>query len=448
MATSTLIHEDDQGAPRRLALRGLAKRLMASTDTHRGISAVLDQGIVSGLSFATCSIVAIACGRFELGVAHLVLTILVLAMNVQGELVNAPFTVYRQRQHAADRAAFTGSMFVHQSWLAALSFIGVCGYLIVLYCGIGPTHLIAPLWMLLLALPFCLMHAFLRHLAFACFQFRIALAMDITVTWIQLGTIMALFFTGTLTVSSIFVAMGTASAIACVAWYLVRPEPFQIVWRRSWHDWCANWLFGRWAMLSHAIGCAMTYVLPWLLAAMHDESATGTLAACSKLSALAGTFVVGVAHYLTPKAVASYASHGLAGLHRVLGVTAGVFVSAVGLFCLIVLVTGDTLLTALFGNEFAGAGAVASVLSLAVLLNSLAVVAGNALWAIDRPQANLIGDVAALLATLVAAVWLVGCWGALGAAVAILVGGGVGAVVRGTTFWILSQRIAAAAEGV
>jgi len=102
----------------------------------------------------------------------------------------------------------------------------------------------------------------------------------------------------------------------------------------------------------------------------------------------------------------------------------------------------------LFGDEFAGSGAVVSVLSLAVLLNSLAVVAGNALWAIDRPQANLFGDFAALLATLVAAVWLVGSWGALGAAVAILVGGAVGAVVRGTTFWILSQRIAVAAEGV
>ena len=446
MATSTLVHEVGQGA--RPTLSGLARRLWASADAQRGISAVLDQGIVSGLSFATCSIVAIACGRFELGVAHLVLTILVLAMNVQGELVSAPFTVYRQRKQQADRAAFTGSMFIHQSWLAALSFLGVCSYLIVLHCGFGPAHMIGPLWMLLLAMPFCLMHSFLRHLAFACFQFRVALAMDITVTWIQLGMIMALFFTGSLTVSSIFVAMGTACAIACVAWYLVRPEPFQIVWRQSWHDWCTNWLFGRWAMLSHAIGCAMTYVFPWLLVAMHDESATGTLAACSKLSALAGTFVVGVAHYLTPKAVASYASHGLAGLHRVLGVTAGVFVVTVGLFCLIVFATGDILLTTLFGDEFAGAGTVVSVLALAVLLNSLAVVAGNALWAIDRPQANLFGDVATLVVTLVAAVLLVGNWGALGAAVAILVGGGAGAVVRGLTFWILSQRIATATEGV
>jgi len=292
------------------------------------------------------------------------------------------------------------------------------------------------------------MHSFLRHLAFACFQFRVALAMDITVTWIQLGMILVMFFTGTLTVASIFVAMGTATAIACVAWYLVRPEPFQVVWRHGWRDWCTNWLFGRWAMLSHTVGCAMTYVLPWLLASMHDASATGTLAACSKLSALAGTFVVGVAHYLTPKAVASYASHGLPGLHRVLGITTGVFVLAVGLFCLIVFATGDMLLTTLFGDDFAGAGTVVSVLSLAVLLNSLAVVAGNALWAIDRPQANLFGDVASLLATLVAAICLVGSWGALGAAVAILVGGGVGAVVRGMTFWILSRRIAAATEVV
>lgn len=448
MAISTLAGETDEGATRPATIHGLAKSMLASADTQRGISAVLDQGIVSGLSFATCSIVAIACGRFELGVAHLLLTILVLAMNVQGELVNAPFTVYRQRQHPADRPAYTGSMFVHQAWLAVLSLLGVCGYLIVLHCGIGPAHMIAPLWMLLLAMPFCLLHAFLRHLSFACFQFRVALAMDVAVTWIQLGTIMALYFAGLLSVSSIFVAMGAASAIACVAWYVVRPEPFQVVWQQSWRDWCTNWLFGRWAMLSHAVGCAMTYVLPWMLVAMHDEAATGTLAACSKLSALAGTFVVGVAHYLTPKAVASYSSHGLGGLYRVLGATAAVFVVAVGAFCLVILATGDILLTALFGDDFAGAGPVAGVLSVAVLFNSLAVVAGNALWAIDRPQANLFGDVAALAATLAAAVWLVGGWGALGAAAAILIGGFVGAVVRGITFWILSRRIAAMAEVV
>jgi O-antigen/teichoic acid export membrane protein len=415
-------------------------------DTQRGISAVLDQGIVSGLSFATCSIVAIACGRFELGVAHLVLTILVLAMNVQGELVNAPFTVYRPRRRPSDRPAYTGSMFVHQASLAALSLLCVSGYLIVLVCGIGPAHMITPLFMLLLAMPFCLMHAFLRHVAFACFQFRVALAMDIAVTWIQLSSILVLFFTGTLTVSSIFIVMGVASAIVCVSWYLLRPEPFHVIWRQSWLDWCTNWLFGRWAMLSHAVGCAMTYVLPWLLVAMHDEAATGTLAACGKISALAGTFVVGVAHYLTPRAVESYARDGLPGLHRVLGATVGVFVAAVGAFCVLIFATGDTLLTALFGDEFAGAGAIVSVLSVAVLLNSLAVVAGNALWAIDRPQANLFGDIAALVATLAAAVGLVASWGALGAAVAILVGGGVGAIVRGMTFWILSQRVASTAE--
>ena len=146
MATSTLAHENEQAVMGRPALSRLAKRLLVSADTQRGVSAVLDQGIVSGLSFATCSIVAIACGRFELGVAHLVLTILVLAMNVQGELINAPFTVYRQRTHPVDRPAYTGSMFVHQAWLATLSLTCVCGYLIVLYCGIGPAHMIAPLW--------------------------------------------------------------------------------------------------------------------------------------------------------------------------------------------------------------------------------------------------------------------------------------------------------------
>ncbi len=442
MATSTITGDGGAG-PARGDAASRALRLPAGADVRRGLLAILDQGIVSGLSFATCSIVAVACGRFDLGVAHLVLTILVLMMNVQGELVNAPFTVYRARRSGDELAAYTGSALAHQAWLGVVGLGGLLVYLAVLSRGSGAAPLVSPVWALLFAAPFCLLHAFLRHLSFACFQFRVALAMDIAAAWLQLSVIVLLMFCDALTVPAVFLAMGLASAASCLGWFAVRPEPWRVVRGRLWGDWRTNWSFGRWSLSSHMIGRAMTYVLPWLLAAAHDEAATGTFAACSKLSALASTFVVGIAHFLTPKAVHAYAAGGLPALNRVLGAAACVFSASVGVFCLIVFSTGDLLMVTLFGADFAGTGAIAGLLSAAVLVNSLSVVAGNALWAIDRPQANLIGDSAALLTTLGVALWLVGDYGALGVAVAILVGGTVGGAARGATFWRYSRRLSA-----
>jgi O-antigen/teichoic acid export membrane protein len=178
-----------------------------------------------------------------------------------------------------------------------------------------------------------------------------------------------------------------------------------------------------------------------MLQAAHNETAIGTLAACGKLSALAGTFVIGVAHFLTPTAVGAFASRGLRGLHRVLLVTGVVFAATVGGFCVLVALYGDPLMVTLFGDEFAGTGRIAALLSGAVLVNSMAVVAGNALWAIHRPQANLIGDAVTLVVTLLLATWLVGPWGALGIATSMLIGTTVGAAVRWLTFWLSTREL-------
>ncbi|MBC8355946.1 MAG: hypothetical protein H8E66_28550 [Planctomycetes bacterium] len=411
-------------------------------DVRNAFLAVLDQGIVSGLSFATSATIATACGRTGLGIAHLALTLLYLMMNVQGELLNAPYTIYRSRKRGSRLHAYSGSAFVHQSILAAVGTIAVVGLIGLNAIGIGPTELTPSLWVLLVASPFCLLHSFLRNFSFAAFQFRVAVAMDIAAAVLQLTTLIVLVQLDMLTVPLLFVAMGMSSFAACVGWFVVKPEPLRYVRKLVLRHWHENWSFGRWALSSHVVGCAGNYVLPWLLAIVHDQGATGTLAGCGKLSALAATFVAGVAHFLSPKAVAAYTEQGATGLKRVLFVAGLSFVVAVGGFCVFVGITGDFLLVTLFGDDFVGTGPVALILSLAVLANSFAILGGTGLWAINRPEANLISDVIAVTLTLGTAAALVHDHGVLGIAIATVVGGTVGTVVRGITLAILLTRVA------
>jgi O-antigen/teichoic acid export membrane protein len=297
------------------------------------------------------------------------------------------------------------------------------------------------LWVLLLASPFCLLHAFLRNLSFAAFQFRVAVAMDIAVALLQLATLVVLVKLDMLNVPLLFAVMGSSSLVACVGWFVIKPEPLLYVRKLVARHWRENWSFGRWSLSSHIVGSAGNYVLPWLLALVYDQAATGTFAGCGKLTGLAGTFVVGLANFLSPKAVSAFRKQGVQGLLRVLSAAAIVFVVTIGGFCIFVGVTGDLVLVTLFGDDFVGTGTVALVLSLTVLANSLSVVSGNGLWAINRPQANLISDVLTVTLTLATAASLVQSHGVMGIAIATVLGGTVGAVVRGTTLAILLRRV-------
>ena len=417
------------------------RRLAIGEDVQRASLAVLDQAVVSGLSFATSAIIATSCGRTGLGVAHLALTLLYLMMNIQGELLNAPYTIYRSHKHGRRLHAYSGSAFVHQAILAGIGTLAVVGLLGLNTIGIGPTELTPSLWMLLFASPVCLLHTFLRNFSFAAFQFRVAVVMDVVVAILQMTILVALVQMEMLTVPLLFVAMGVSSLVACIGWFIIRPEPLTYVRKLVLRHWQENWSFGRWALASHIVGCAGNYVLPWMLAIVHDQAATGTYAGCGKLSALAATFVAGVTHYLSPKAFAAFTEHGAAGLKRVLFTAGIVFVVTVGGFCVFVGLTGDVVLVALFGDDFVGTGPVALVLSLAVFVNSLAILGGNGLWAINRPETNLISDIAALVLTLLTAALLVQSRGVMGIAIAAVVGGAVGAVVHGATLAVLLKRI-------
>jgi O-antigen/teichoic acid export membrane protein len=154
------------------------------------------------------------------------------------------------------------------------------------------------------------------------------------------------------------------------------------------------------------------------------------LGACATLVGVCNVFVGGLDSFLGPKAAHAFASQGVDALRHVLSTAAAVFIATLGAILLVFVISGDALAVFVYGGEYSGTGPILAVLALNILVNSMGVTAGNGLWAIDRPQANFAADACNLIVTLAVALCLVGPFGVLGGAIAMLVGTAVSAAVR------------------
>jgi len=246
-----------------------------------------------------------------------------------------------------------------------------------------------------------------------------------------------------LSATTTYVAMGAACAVSCGVWWCAGRLPIRVEFRRAWHDLRQNWSFSRWALASQLIGCITPYILPWILTGARGAPDTGTYAACTNLCGFATMFVVGLALALTPQAACAFASGGKPALLRILRQTAFLFLIGVGAFCIVVACCGDYAMTLIYGPRFEGTHLAVTLLSLAVLTNSFAIISGNGLWAVNRPQANLIADITVFVVTISIALLAIHDYGIVGAAAATFGGSAAGAITRFVVFRRVLQGVVA-----
>jgi O-antigen/teichoic acid export membrane protein len=141
-------------------------------------------------------------------------------------------------------------------------------------------------------------------------------------------------------------------------------------------------------------------------------------------------FVIGMSNYLAPQSARAYVEGGMPALQNVLSKGFAIYGAAIGLFTAVAFLAGDSIAVILFGPEYQGIGLIVGLLSLALLANSLGMVAGNGLWAMERPSANFRADVAAMVITVLATALCIPVWGGLGAALALLFGNTTGTLIR------------------
>ncbi len=113
---------------RALALLGRARARLAlvpRTAVLGGSLALVDQAIVSLVSFVSMAIIGRICGASELGIYALALSMVFLVVAVQDSLVSVPYTVFGNRLRERARRQYAGSVLVHFGFLTATTLIGL-----------------------------------------------------------------------------------------------------------------------------------------------------------------------------------------------------------------------------------------------------------------------------------------------------------------------------------
>lgn len=405
---------------------------------------IVDQAVVSGTNFVTSVVIGRAAGVEGLGVYSLALSVVLLARAVQEQLVAAPYLVRNQQKPADAQAVYLGSVFAHQALLSVLALFAFAALGVAVSNGFGPTDLKSVAWLLMAAAPAFLLREFLRQVAFGHLRPQLALAIDATVAAVQIGGLLALAAADVLTVPGAFGVMASGCLLAAAGWFFVQPVPVHFRRDAVARDWSENWSFGRWALASQLVGGAGLYVMPWVVAAVDGEKATGLFAAGGTLVGIANMFVNGLANYLSPKAARAYADAGTPALRRVLRTTALTFTAFLGSFAVFAVVVGQFAAGLVYGEGFESAGPVVGILAFGLWVNSMAITAGNGLWAVGKPEANFRADLVGLFVMASSTATLVPLLGgATGGAAALLAGGAADALVRTA----ILRRVLRASEG-
>lgn len=411
------------------------RRISSDPIALKSVLSLADQTLVSGTNFLTAIIVGRCCGQTALGAYFLALTVMLFVKGLQDQLIAGPYMIYCSRRQGDAARRYAGSLFVHQLVLIAGGTFTLAAAGVISFEASEQQRLFG---LLSLVLPLYLLREFVRSACFAQLRLLKAFAVDGFVAVLQLGGLIAAAAYGLLDDRLALIILGVACGAAAIAWLLLRTQSFVITGRDTLADWRHNWAFGRWALAGQLLANTAPYALPWILSFTHGAVETGAYAAGNTITGFANIFVVGLSNFFCPRAAQAYAEGGRPALVRFLTFAATTFCCVLGPITLLALALGDQSTRLVFGAGFEG-GALVAILMPAMFVNSLGMVAGNGLWAMERPRANFAADVCALCATMVATVSFVPTYGALGIAFATLAGATAGTIVRA---WTLRSLLA------
>jgi O-antigen/teichoic acid export membrane protein len=239
--------------------------------------------------------------------------------------------------------------------------------------------------------------------------------------------------------------MAVACAVASLLWIATKEQAFSVARHRIASDWFHNWSFARWALAGYLTSGISVHVMPWIVLYFHGKGPTGLLAAAWSLGGMANLFVNGIDSFLAPKAARAFIDGGTCELRRVLRWANTLFLVTVGLMLLVFLAAQNEIVAVTYGEQYSAIIPIVAMFIMSVLIRSLGMVAGNGLWALERPRANFVANVWAVIVAVGSALVLVPGLNLVGAALATLAGAVVGTALRGV-FLRRSLNVAFAKE--
>ena len=394
-----------------ISLTSLKRLMLKQKDA---LLCIIDQGIVSVASFATCVLIGRNAPE-ELGVYYIVLSIVYFVRGVQQQMILTPYTIFHHQHQNGGLDSYRGSCLTQQFGLTTLASLLLFGAAIVTSFGWLESPIASSLIVLLFLLPALLMREVVRQYCFAHQENVSVLAIDSVIGVLQIGVMVVLGYFGFLSGVIAWVVIGLASFVTLTLWYVQNGPKISFDKSRLGTDWNQNWGFGKWAVGGQVVGSLPTYCIPWLLAAAAGVEGTGFFAAVVTLAGVANIFNTGMANFLTPRAAKVYVEEGAQGLRRVVIRISLVFLVAVGAFGALLALFGEQIAVELFGDRYAGLQTAITIMAIAILCDSFDIVASNGLFVLEKIKANFWIDVVLMIVSVAAAVLLILPFGFIGA---------------------------------
>jgi len=422
---------DWQGWRATTSIRSMLGKAAAHADLHRGFFALCDQGVVSITNFATAVIIGRVCGKAELGVYTLAWTLITLATEISAVLITAPYIVFGPQLGWSRRRWYLGSILAHQLLLSMMFALTMAaGAVLGSWRGWLPDRVSTVVTTTAVVIVFISLREFVRRVSFAELKIGRALLVDITACIAQAVGVLLLLHFGALTASRTYTLLGISSAVAAGGWLAIHRGAFRSDTRIYARDLKRNWRFAKWLLASCILSVLARYLYPWLLAAFHGTSATGTWAACLAIVALGNPVLLGLGNYVGPKISNVYAISGVGAMQRC--VYRSSLLLTVLLFPVVLVLAGfgGRIVTGVYGNAYAGGAGVVLLLALNMLIGALTYPYCCGLFSLECSKADLLINLVAVTLLFTLGVAAVKSYAALGAAAALFVSSSVTAAIR------------------
>lgn len=318
--------------------------------------ALADQAIVSGASFLTTVLIARFLGMEQFGLFALAWLGIYFAQNLQIATIIAPMMTIGAKQKPAERATYTGAMVAQQTVFA-------CATSLIVYLGVQLGDLLVPKWQLgATALPLALLVFvgqfcdFLRRYFFVFGKPRTSFTVDATRYGFQAAALFLMFLNCLdCAVPTVLYVMAAAAVAGLVPglWFFgpatLNPAVLRDVTVR-------HWSFSRWLLVSAIAQWSREHFVHTAVGALLGLAEVGALRAAQQLVRTINVPIQGFDNVVPMRAGAAFVRDGFGGLVDFIDGFMLRYQAAIAMALLVIAMSGDLLLTVIYGESFAGHG--------------------------------------------------------------------------------------------
>ncbi len=399
-----------------LGPRRVADAILAN-ERAQSLVGVLDQGTVALAGAIPVVVLGRLAGAGELGLYSLAVSAALFATIAIQSLFLSGYPIFRAEDRAsADRQTFHVVLFGFgaQAVLAPLSLGSLLAFA---YLGLR-----LPLGLAMAAfVTTTVLRAYLRTLSLLRRDLLAILALDSIAVVVVTALLAAVLARGTIGAGSFFVALSITNALFIAVWCRCYADKLRPSLAGAYRYLLRSTRFGGWAFAAVTFGSMPYYLIPWILVLMQGGEATGVYAAGSTIAGFVNHAMLGLLRGVEARTAEAFRD-GPAQLRSALIRTFWIVLPTLLVLVAAVFLLADFACEIVLPGRGAEAGAVARLLSLALVVGSVRVIIGNGLWAMGLPRATLRADFFRGVASVGLAIVGARYAGALGCAAAMLVG--------------------------